>query len=85
MFVNFLDGFAFLLCISMANMYCYGGNFVALLTVIACISTGIILIVMLMLCRLPQAVEQLSFKVRKIFETIFLTCLFVLIICRIFT
>lgn len=50
-------------CICVVNWNAYQGNVQLALSVTICVSLAILLIVMLMLSRLPQAIENLSFKV----------------------
>lgn len=51
-------------CICLANWTSYEGSVQAAISMIICISFIILLIIMLMLNRLPQAIENLPFKVR---------------------
>uniref|UniRef100_A0A2S2R0K3 High affinity cationic amino acid transporter 1 n=1 Tax=Sipha flava TaxID=143950 RepID=A0A2S2R0K3_9HEMI len=54
---------AFVFCLCMANIECYDGVYMFPITVVIGISVIILLIVLLMLYRLPQAIETLPFKV----------------------
>jgi len=56
---------AFVFCICMTNVDGCEGPLHLLLTTVIGISIAFLLISLLMLCRLPQAVESLSFRVRK--------------------
>ncbi|XP_015372138.1 PREDICTED: high affinity cationic amino acid transporter 1-like [Diuraphis noxia] len=54
---------AFVFCVCMTNVDYYEGPLQLLLTIVIGISVSIMLISLLMLCKLPQAIENLSFKV----------------------
>jgi len=56
---------AFVFCASLANIDCYEGTYKLPLAIIIVISFIMLLIIMLMLHKLPQAIENLSFKVRN--------------------
>jgi len=52
-------------CISMVNVDCYEGAFQLPLIIVIAVSITVSLLSMLMLHRLPQAIENLAFRVRK--------------------
>lgn len=58
---------ACILCICVVNLRHFDGTVLLILNVIICTSVTILLITMIMMKRLPQAIENLSFKVRNSF------------------
>lgn len=54
---------AFVFCICIANIECHGGAYMLPITIVIAISVTILLTILVMLYRLPQAIETLSFKV----------------------